>query len=405
MVKEGTSMKDESILGINYWPIDTAMAWWHRFDKKVVEEDLSRIQEVGFKGVRIFLIWEDFQPHPQKISTKVLDQLVTVLNIGHLRGLRFIPTFFTGHMSGINFLPLWMLESREEENRFPVFSDGKKRKNAIRNFYVDREVMKSQKLLLREVSRALQGHPALWAWDLGNEPSNLLFPPGPQEALRWLEEMVSELKRTDDSVPVTIGLHQEDLEEDRKMGPREVSLFCDFLCMHTYPIYVNWTNDPFDVDVIAFLGLLTEWLGSKEVCIEEVGIPSWKNAAEGQIVSEEQASEFYERLLLKLNPSPFLGLFFWCYGDYAKSLWAVPPLDEKKHERYFGLFREDRSPKTFMSLLNRLTLNRKEKPLTFDWIDIEPEQYYRSPRTHLIRLFQKFKEKEALSSPSMEPLG
>lgn len=25
-------MKDEFVIGINYWPIDSAMSWWHRFD-------------------------------------------------------------------------------------------------------------------------------------------------------------------------------------------------------------------------------------------------------------------------------------------------------------------------------------------------------------------------------------
>jgi len=197
-------MKDEFVIGINYWPIDSAMSWWHRFDAGVVKEDFSRIRDAGLSVVRIFLLWEDFQPLPSKISVKVLDQLITVMEIGHEKGLRLIPTFFTGHMSGMNYLPPWMLELKESDDRFPVFSEGKKKKNAIRNFYIDREVIEAQKLFIREVSGALQGHPALWAWDLGNEPSNLILPLTIKEALIWLEEMVSELKKRDESVPVTL---------------------------------------------------------------------------------------------------------------------------------------------------------------------------------------------------------
>lgn len=35
-------MKDEFITGVNYWPIEPAMTWWHRFDAGVVKEDFSQ---------------------------------------------------------------------------------------------------------------------------------------------------------------------------------------------------------------------------------------------------------------------------------------------------------------------------------------------------------------------------
>ena len=392
LLQKDRAMRGKEMIGVNYWPIDSAMDWWRRFDERVVEEDFARIRETGLEGVRLFLLWEDFQPHPQKISSRSLDRLVRVMEIGHSKGLRLIPTLFTGHMSGMNYLPLWMLELKESEARFPVFSDGKKRRNGIRNFYADRELIAAQKRLVREVSGALQGHPGLWAWDLGNEPSNLVLPPGKEEALRWLEEMVTELKKKDESIPVTIGLHQEDLEEDRQMGPKEVAAFCELISMHAYSIYAQWSDDPFDVDVIPFLGLLTQWLGSKEVLIEEVGLPSSNQFTEGIIVSEDRAFDYYEQLFARLSPYSFSGLFLWCYGDYAKSLWKNPPFDEKKQERYFGLFREDRSPKSFVPLLKWVKCERGHRPISFDWMDIEPDEYYRAPQTHLTRLFRRFKE-------------
>ncbi len=265
-------MKDRQLIGLNYWPIDSATTWWHRFDEAVVEEDFSRMKEAGFEVVRVFLLWEDFQPLPRRVSTRTLDHLVSVMEIASKRKIQILPTLFTGHMSGINFLPPWMLDLGEGNGRFPVFSEGRKRKNKVQNFYKDRELKEAQKFLIREVSNALKGHPGLWAWDLGNEPSNLILPDSKEEALTWLEEMVSELKRTDESVPVTLGLHQEDLEEDRKMGPGEVGRFCDFLSIHAYSIYAPWADHQKDEEVVPFLGLLTQWLGSKEVLIEEVGI-------------------------------------------------------------------------------------------------------------------------------------
>lgn len=386
-------MKDEFMTGVNYWPIESAMDWWHCFDPGVVKEDFSRIREAGLQGVRIFLLWEDFQPLPKKVSVKALEELVSVMDMAHERGLQILPTLFTGHMSGMNYLPSWMLESRESETRFPVFSEGGVRKNAIRNFYADREVREAQKLLVREVAGALQGHPSLWAWDLGNEPSNLAIPSSQKEALIWLEEMVSELKKREESIPVTLGLHQEDLEEDRKMGPKEVASFCDFLSMHTYSIYAKWAKDPLDEDVTPFLGVLTQWLGSKKVLIEEVGVSSSKGMKGELIVSEDQAFDYYERLLPRLGSFDFLGVFFWCYGDYAKTLWEKPPFHQKKQERYFGLFHEDRRPKSYVSLLKDFHVQKKEKSsVSLDWIGIEPEEYFQDPGRHLTRLYLQFKD-------------
>ncbi len=49
-------------LGLNYWPSDLAMDWWKRFDEHQVKRDFARIRAAGFDSVRIFLLWEDFNP-------------------------------------------------------------------------------------------------------------------------------------------------------------------------------------------------------------------------------------------------------------------------------------------------------------------------------------------------------
>lgn len=385
-------MREERVIGLNYWPIDSGTTWWHRFDEAVLKEDFSQIKEAGFEVVRIFLLWEDFQPLPRKVSNRTIDHLVSAMEMAYKKGLKILPTFFTGHMSGINFLPPWMLDFGEAHGRFPVFSEGRKRKDKIQNFYKDKELRGAQKFLIREVSNALKGHPALWAWDLGNEPSNLILPDSKEEVLRWLEEMVYELKKVDESVPLTLGLHQEDLEEDRKMGPEEVGRFCDFLSIHTYSIYASWADHLQDETVVPFLGMLTQWLGSKEVLIEEVGIPSSKSIRHPKVVTEEEAYGYYERLLKRLLLSPYLGILFWCYGDYKNSLWETLPICENPHERFFGFFREDRSPKPFIPLLKEFKEKKQARPPSFEWIDISKEEYFKDPKTYLKQLYRRFKE-------------
>jgi endo-1,4-beta-mannosidase len=45
-------------LGINYWPVSSAMYWWRHFDATEVAQDFARIRAAGFDTVRFFLLDE-----------------------------------------------------------------------------------------------------------------------------------------------------------------------------------------------------------------------------------------------------------------------------------------------------------------------------------------------------------
>lgn len=399
-------LKDSNrfLMGINYWPGETAMYWWNNFDASAVKRDFSLLAEYQFDLVRIFLLWEDFQPEVKDISVKALNHLVRVAELAHGVKIQILPTFFCGHMSGINWLPPWMLESGTSEGGFPLFSMGKIQKGLIRNMYTDREVWKAQKLLIHETTGALQGHPAVWGWDLGNKPSNLLIPPAKDSARAWLEEMVMEMKRWDADLPVTLGMHQEDLEEDRMLGPKEAAHYCDILSMHAYPGYAKWSSGPLDENVPLFLGLLTRWLGGKDVLIEEFGIPTKSFAGSlteadqeklGDIflAEEGQAEVYYKKAFELLRMNGFTGAFAWRFSDYAPALWDKPPFDNYIHERYFGLFRWDGSAKASAKLVPRFPRQKVSPEMAWDWIDIEKDEYYTSPLDHLRHLYKNFKDR------------
>ena len=101
------------------------------------------------------------------------------------QGIKILPTFFTGHMCGMNWLPPWTLWSKEKKGRFPIFSMDRVRSSVPRNFYKDTEIIQAQVNFVRETSGALQGHPALWAWDLGNAPSRVVLPPDREAGCLW----------------------------------------------------------------------------------------------------------------------------------------------------------------------------------------------------------------------------
>ena len=385
-------------LGINYWPISSAMYWWKRFDAQEVRQDFALIRETGFDSVRIFLLWEDFQPRPHTIQKAAIQNLTTVTGIAGDNSLSLIPTFFTGHMSGVNWIPRWALTSLTQPQRFRVIAENKVVEAQPRNWYTDAEILEAQTVLVGEIADALHDKENIWAWDLGNENSNCVVPPNHDAAVEWLSRITESIRSADREHAITIGLHMEDLEEDRKLGPYEAGQFCDFLSMHGYPIYARWANGPTDALLLPFLGLITEWLGRKRVLFEEFGAPRLPlttdedlRSANVKLLTESEAAEFTSAALSLLKSWNMLGGFLWCFGDYAKRLWHLPPLDEAVHERYFGLFRNDRSRKPAadtVSHFNRTADHNVKRD--FDWINIKPDEFYDSPGQNLMQLYRRF---------------
>lgn len=374
------------------------MYWWERFNPGEVEEDFGRIRDAGFGIVRVFLLWEHFQPEPGIVSDEALRRLVTVAAAARSAGLSLLPTLFTGHMSGANWIPRWALDPAGGPTRFPVLSGGAVVPVGIRNWYADEQVSSAQGLLAGEVARALSGDLVLYAWDLGNENSNCCVPPTVDAGRAWIKHIAGEIRAADPSTPITIGLHAEDLEEDRRLGPGEAADVCDFLCMHGYPMYSDWARADTDELTLPFLGLLTSWLGEgKDVFFEEFGAPAVTgqgrphHAGSVRLLDESEAAAYTRRSMKALFDFGFRGAMLWCFSDYAESLWQLPPLDRAAHERFFGLYRADGSAKSAVDEIKLFAeLPRQELSRDAGWIDIPVEDYYRTPASNLRRLYRNF---------------
>jgi endo-1,4-beta-mannosidase len=204
-------------LGVNYWPAKTAMRWLPSYDGAVVRRDFARIAAAGMDTIRIFVRWEDVQPTPSTIDRRALRALIDTADAASAAGTDLVVTLFTGHMSSVNWIPPWALGGSDGDRRFRVVVGGvvQAAPPSLRNWYSDPEMVTAQTRLTSAVAGALAGHPAVWAWDLGNENSNCTVPPSQATAEAWLERMTSAIRAIDPGRPITIGLHLENLEQDR----------------------------------------------------------------------------------------------------------------------------------------------------------------------------------------------
>jgi endo-1,4-beta-mannosidase len=371
------------------------MSWWSMFDRSEVAHDFARIAAAGFDSVRIFLTWEAFQPAPQVVDRDMVARLVEVADLADASGLELIPTLFTGHMSGVNWIPAWALGGSEGDTRFRVVSGGSTGRAGLRNWYSDVMVIEAQCLLAAEVATALRGHEAVWAWDLGNENSNCVIPPSGKAARAWLARVAAAIRDAEGHALVTVGLHMEDLEEDRALGPREAAGSCDFLSMHGYPIYAPWADGPTDEQLLPFLARVTRWLGGgKDVLFGEFGLPTGSATEDPRLVDEEAAAVYTVSALEALRDAGCLGGMLWCYADYDRARWASPPLDLASHERSFGLWCADGSPKPAVAAVAAFAgATRRDPDFGDGWIDIDQATFMVDPGAQLPRLYGRYKSR------------
>ena len=395
-------------LGINYWPRRKAMYWWPNFDPGEVRDEFALIRAHGMTLVRIFLLWDDFQPEPGRVSRECLSHLTTVCDIAAENNLQLDVTFFTGHMSGPNWSPRWLLHSEPSGNARQVISAGRIVNSGYRNPFTDPVALQAERVLLSTVVGALKDHPAIGLWNLGNEPDLFAHPPSAAIGRAWVRDMTALIHGIDPNHPVTCGLHMASLAQDNGLRVDQVFAETDVAVMHAYPMYVPQARSPLDPDLVPFACALTSALtaGRKPVLMEEFGgctaLPGqsshdWEWIGYGRpykqfMASEDDLAAYLEAVLPRLVEVGATGALLWCFADYAEELWDRPPCSESRHERFFGIVRPDGSLKPHANVIREFAattplVKAATKRVT---LPVTPDEFYRGPATIAFQLYEQF---------------
>lgn len=332
------------LLGINYWPRRSAMYMWERFDLDEIREDMAHIKSLGLDVVRFFLMWEAFQPQPAAMNPDTLRRFDAVMDEIANAGLQAMPTLFCGHMSGVNWLPAWTLERETVQGRFRTIANGAVLERAIGDFYANPELLRAQVFFARRVGERLRGNPALFAWDLGNEFSNLRQPATAHDAAEWSVRLTDTLREVS-GADVTAGMHGEDLSQDRHLRPSSIALPWSFATMHGYSVYSDFARDRLDANVVPYLCQLQQSFSGKDVLFSELGNPECplgSNHVNGfACLDETEMAQYANGAIERLQTRGARGAFWWCWADYDSALATLPPFDLAPHELRFGVVRSD----------------------------------------------------------------
>ncbi|MDZ4768454.1 MAG: cellulase family glycosylhydrolase [Chloroflexota bacterium] len=404
------------ILGVNYWPRRKAMYWWSDFDAGEVREEFALIRSLGLQVVRVFLLWDDFQPTPDAVDSTALANLVTVCDIAAEHGLGLDVTFFTGHMSGPNWTPRWLHEPNAvpSENRV-LMSGGQIVPGWYRNAFTDPIALAAERLQLQTVVGALKDHPAIWMWNLGNESDLFSIPPSAASGRAWVRDHVAAIRAIDPAHPVTLGLHSASLLDARIGLPiDQVYAETDIGVMHSYPMYMNFLSNPLDPDWVPFTCALSAALSGKPILMEEFGgctaAPGqdshiMKTMLDGEsrtqfMASEDDLAAYFEAVLPRLVENGSTGAITWCFADYHESLWDRPPCSTSVHERFFGLVRPDGSLKPHAEVIRAFAATQPTVRAIPAWakLAIAPDEFYADPTQNTIALYHTYLAQKAAAT-------
>ena len=395
------------LLGANYWPRKRPMDLWKTFDIDEVHDDFATLSELGIDVIRLFLLWEDFQPDPSTIRCASLAHLLQACDAAAAEGLKVDLTFFVGHLGGCNWAPSWLVDHGvASAQSTPLIVGGRIVRNGmIRSPYDDAEARRAAVRLVRGVAKAIVGHSAVRSYDLGHEPERFVAPNNSARAADWLRELAQAIHNVDAERPITCGLHADSLVRTDLLRVDQVFAHLDFSVVHAAVPSSTLSDHSLDNDFVSFACALVAALTNKPCLLQSWGLkrrlPQLSRADDRSLVDAQVSPPLSEQLLAKhvgetlsqLVDVGATGAYLSCFSDDLCDGSDGARLECGTEERSFGLLRCDGTPRPHAEVLRRFAeSNPIVKPAVRRVnLNMSADEYYANPAEHLQRLYFEFK--------------
>jgi hypothetical protein len=242
---------DHLLCGVTYWPAEVGPYMWHEFDVERTRRDLHRIRAAGFAVVRVPLAWDAFVPSPRQVSRYRLRDLDSLLQIAQAEALQVVPVLFAQSFGDCVMLPRYAVARDRPWPGVRVVSDGVVERGGPRDVWADPLMLEVESMWLEEMLRAFSNHPALLAWDLGNDPATTCRPLRTAQMAAWVEMMGTRVRATQDPCWLTLGA--ADVLTARGVRLHTVAPHVDALGMLVLPQDTPLRGDALDVARVLFV--------------------------------------------------------------------------------------------------------------------------------------------------------
>jgi len=351
------------VVGCNYWASHAGINMWSDWKPAVVEADFKQLAAANIRVIRVFPVWPYFQPIyayyggegqrkeirfkdeplPDKgpasygVSPEALAEFRALADMAAKYDLKLVVGLVTGWMSGRLLVP-------------PAL-EGKK-------ILSDPFAVMWQVRYVRAFVNALKDHPAIIAWDLGNE-CNVLEDVDESTAYSWTASIANAILAVDATRPVVSGMHGLSPAPNAAWQIQDQAELTDILTTHPYPMWTPYAGQDAKnamrtcMHAVAESRLYADVAG-KPCMAEEIGIMGPMEA------SDSITAAFARTALFGLWANDCHGFMWWC--AYDQDHLSFPPYEWQAVERDLGLFRADRSPKPVSQQLKKFSAFLKELP-------------------------------------------
>ncbi len=361
--KQLFGIEGQFFVGCNYWASHAGTAMWSDWQPETVALDFRRLAEAGIQIMRVFPLWPDFQPihtlytnfgrpsgqrHGEErlpdsdlgragMSQVMMERFLALADMARSRGIKLIVGLITGYMSSRLFVP-------------PALQG--------RNILTDPEALRWQIRFVDYFVRATKAHPAIAAWDLGNECNSMGEVATSHEAYAWTAGVANAIRRADPTRLVVSGMHC--LSPTGAWTMQDQGELTDVLTTHPYPFWTEHMDlDPVD-SMRPCLHATIESLyygemGRRPCFAEEMG------SMGPMVCSEEVAAAFARTSLLSQWAHGLPGLLWWCASDQRRL--SHSPYDSTACENDLGLITEEGRVKPVLKALTATRLALASLPI------------------------------------------
>ncbi|MBQ6474218.1 MAG: hypothetical protein IJJ33_19690, partial [Victivallales bacterium] len=344
--------------GCNYWASHAGIRMWSDWREDIVQQDFAKLAAMGCSIVRIFPLWSDFQPLEtlyeyanirHAISFKggrfpntpagragvdetMVARFARVLDLAQKHGLKVVVGLITGWMSGSMYQP-------------PAF--------AGLNPLTDPECINWEVRMIHHIVSAFRDHPAVGAWEPGNECNCLGMATREQNWL-WLHTICTAIRQADGGRhEILSGMHglQAGHPHLYQFQPNWMLIDqtdeVDCLTTHPYPAFTPHVGRDGLRSFRSAMhavgeGTLYADIGQRPCIAEEVGTLSPFYAA------DETKRLYLRKVLFNLWAHDGRALLWWCAAEQSHLDYF--PYERNVCERKLGLFQQDGAAKPFASV-------------------------------------------------------
>ena len=198
-------MSDELGVAVDYQPSASGPFLWHAFDRSRVGSDLAAIARAGIRQVRVGLAWDAFMPDAHGVDPRRLAEFESLLRAALAHGIGLVPVLFVQAHGDCVMLPGRTVLHGRRGLGVRVLSDGLLEPGMPRPVWTDPLMLELADRWARAMAAGFANHPAIDAWDLGDDPAGVIRPRRIADLATWVKLAGAPLREQGDRLQLTLG--------------------------------------------------------------------------------------------------------------------------------------------------------------------------------------------------------